>query len=479
MSKTGVIVKQKVPMGQKIAFGFGMLANQMFPASVGVFIIVLVQDLGFAALLWGIIQFAPRIFDAITDPIMGFISDNTRSKWGRRRHYVFIGSIIMGIAFSFMWQLDKQDGLDYNFWYFMIWSLVFYLGLTIFSVPFVAMGYEISDDFHERTQIMAVSQFIGQFAWVIAPWFWVILYNPEWFPDGAASGVRELSVWVAIPCSLFAMIPAFFLKSKSTLDREEFLPITPAYVGKSVVNIFTSALEAFKIKQFKKIAFATFLIFNSFNIIASFTFLIIVHYMFNSDPASAGSWPAIHGSVGALFTSFLVIPIINWMAKTLGKKKAFIIAQSISIIGYILFWFLFVPGKPYLFIYALPFHSFGIGSLFTIMMSMTADICDLDELNTGKRREGVLGAVYWWMVKFGFGIAALLSGSILWFVGFDAEAVSESAVTGMRIFYSVLPIAGVIGAILIMKDYDLTEEKSQEISKKLAIMRETKVENNV
>ena len=479
MSKTGVIVKQKVPMGQKIAFGFGMLANQMFPASVGVFIIVLVQDLGFAALLWGIIQFAPRIFDAITDPIMGFISDNTRSKWGRRRHYVFIGSIIMGIAFSFMWQLYKQDGLDYNFWYFMIWSLVFYLGLTIFSVPFVAMGYEISDDFHERTQIMAVSQFIGQFAWVIAPWFWVILYNPEWFPDGAASGVRELSVWVAIPCSLFAMIPAFFLKSKSTLDREDFLPITPAYVGKSVVNIFTSALEAFKIKQFKKIAFATFLIFNSFNIIASFTFLIIVHYMFNSDPASAGSWPAIHGSVGALFTSFLVIPIINWMAKTLGKKKAFIIAQSISIIGYILFWFLFVPGKPYLFIYALPFHSFGIGSLFTIMMSMTADICDLDELNTGKRREGVLGAVYWWMVKFGFGIAALLSGSILWFVGFDAEAVSESAVTGMRIFYSVLPIAGVIGAILIMKDYDLTEEKSQEISKKLAIIRETKVENNV
>jgi len=66
-----------VGMGQKIAFGFGMLANQMFPAALGVFIIVLVQDLGFAALLWGIIQFAPRIFDAITDPLMGFISDNT------------------------------------------------------------------------------------------------------------------------------------------------------------------------------------------------------------------------------------------------------------------------------------------------------------------------------------------------------------------------------------------------------------------
>ena len=84
-----------VSMGQKVAFGFGMLANQMFPAALGVFIIVLVQDLGFAALLWGIIQFLPRVFDAITDPIMGFISDNTRSKYGRRRQYVFIGGILI------------------------------------------------------------------------------------------------------------------------------------------------------------------------------------------------------------------------------------------------------------------------------------------------------------------------------------------------------------------------------------------------
>ena len=168
-----------------------MLANQMFPAALGVFIIVLVQDLGFAALLWGVIQFLPRVFDAITDPVMGFISDNTRSKWGRRRQYVFIGAILMGIAYIAMWQLHKGDGVTYNFIYFLSWSLVFYLGLTIFSVPYVAMGYEISEDFHERTQIMAVAQFIGQWAWVVAPWFWVILYDPSWFPEGADAGVAE------------------------------------------------------------------------------------------------------------------------------------------------------------------------------------------------------------------------------------------------------------------------------------------------
>ena len=460
-----------VGMGQKIAFGFGMLANQMFPAALGVFIIVLVQDLGFAALLWGIIQFAPRIFDAITDPLMGFISDNTKSKWGRRRQYVFIGGILMGIAYVAMWQLYEDDGIVYNVIYFFSWSLVFYLGLTIFSVPYVAMGYEISDDFHERTQIMAIAQFIGQWAWVIAPWFWVILYDPAWFPEGAGQGVRDLSIWVAIPCTIFAIIPAVFIKSKSTIERTDFVPITISYILKSIKGIFISAFEAFKIKQFKKIAFATFLIFNSFQVIAAFTFLIIVHYMFNSDPASAGNWPALHGSVGALITSFLIIPLITVISKKIGKKKAFILSQLISIIGYVLFWFLFVPGKPYLFLFALPFHSFGIGSLFTIMMSMTADICDLDELENGKRREGVLGAVYWWMVKLGFGVAALLSGFILWLVGFDPEQVTESATTGMRLFYTFLPICGVVCAILIMKDYDITEERANEIKNELAIRK--------
>ena len=108
------------------------------------------------------------------------------------------------------------------------------------------------------------------------------------------------------------------------------------------------------------------------------------------------------------------------------------------------------------------------------MMSMTADVCDLDELRTGKRREGVLGAVYWWMVKLGFGIAALLSGTILSIVGFDAENVTESAVTGMRAFYSLLPIAGVIGAVLIMKNYDITEERAEQLKAELAKKRAAK-----
>ncbi|MBK7097033.1 MAG: MFS transporter [Saprospiraceae bacterium] len=456
-------------MGQKLAFGLGMLANQMFPAALGIFMVVLVQDLKFPGWMWGILFFLPRVFDAFTDPIMGYISDNTRSKWGRRRHYVFIGAIMMGISFVVMWQLYRENGVMFNFIFFLLWSFIFYLGLTLFSVPYVAMGYEMSDDFHERTSIMAVAQWIGQWAWVIAPWFWVVMYDPKWFPN-ADTATRTLAIWVGVSCMILAMIPAIFIKSKSTKNDTSLKSLTIKTIGGSLIEILKSFKEAFLIKPFRKLCIATFLIFNAFNTVAGFTFFIVVYYLFNGNSAEAGIWPTLFGSVGALATTFVVIPIVAWMAKKIEKKRAFLICQAISLFGYILFWFLFVPGKPYMFLFALPFFSFGIGSLFTLMMSMTADVCDMDELTSGKRREGIFGAIYWWMVKFGFAIAGLLTGLIMSLVGFDASAATqtEGAVTGLRLFFSGIPILGTLGAMWVMWNYDLTEKKANEIKQVLA-----------
>ena len=105
------------------------------------------------------------------------------------------------------------------------------------------------------------------------------------------------------------------------------------------------------------------------------------------------------------------------------------ISQSISVIGYVLFWWCFDPDDPRLLFLPLPLFSFGIGGLFTIMMSMTADICDLDELRTGTRSEGVFGAVYWWMVKLGFAVAGLLTGVIMSSVGFDGDLPRQAEST--------------------------------------------------
>lgn len=457
----------KVPMGQKIAFGVGMLANQMFPASLGIFMVVLVQNLGFPGWMWGIVYFIPRVLDAVTDPIMGFISDNTKSVWGRRKQYVFLGAILMGITFSVMWQLYGDNTVNYNFTYFLFGSFAFYIGLTIFSVPYVAMGYEMSEDFHERTQIMAIAQWIGQWAWVIAPWFWVIMYDPSWFPSPEAA-TRELAIWVGVIFAVCAMVPAIFIPGKST-KNENFSPLTFNAIGDSLSQIIRGFKEAFSSRPFRKLCISTFFIFNAFNTVAGFVFFIVVWHLFNGDAGAAGYWTPLFGSIGALVTTFIVIPVVARMSRKIGKKNAFMVSQGIALVGYLSLWFLFVPGKPWMFIFSLPLHSFGIGSLFVLMMSMTADVIDLDELNYGKRREGVFGAIYWYMVKFGFAIAGGLSGLILTVVGFDGNAAvqPEGAVDGLRIFFSGLPMLGTIAAMYLMHDYDVDEERAREIRTEL------------
>lgn len=461
----------KVPFGQKLAFGLGMLANQLFPAMLGIFIVILIDKLGFPGWMLSAIYFVPKLFDAITDPIMGFITDNTKSKWGRRRQYVIIGGIITGISFAFMWQLYAENSVNFNFYYFMLVSLAFYLGITIFSVPFVAMGYEMSDDFHERTSIMATSQLIGQLAWVFAPWLWVIMYDVSFFPS-PEEATRTLAVYAAIVCTLLAIIPGIFIKSKSTLN-ENYEPLNLKNVGRSFDLIIQGFKEALKIVPFRKLCIATFFIFNAFNTTAGFSFFIIKYYLFDGD--GQGIWPTLFGCVGALFTTFLIIPIVAKMSKVIGKKRAFIWSQGISIIGYVSLLFLFVPGKPYLFLFALPFISFGIGSLFTLMMSMTSDVIDIDELNTGKRREGIFGAIYWWMVKFGLAIAGLLSGLILSFIDFKSGAPTQTYETmfELRLFFSAIPMIGTLIAIWVMYDYDVNEEKAREISAALAKRKAT------
>ena len=242
------------------------------------------------------------------------------------------------------------------------------------------------------------------------------------------------------------------------------------------MKIFESFVAAFKIKEFRKLCGATFLIFNAFNTVAALTFFVIVYKLFNGDAGASGIWVSMFGCLGALGTTFIVIPAVAWMSKKLGKKKAFMLSQSISLVGYIMLYFLFIPGKPWMYIIALPFFSFGIGSLFTIMMSMTADVIDIDEINTGKRREGIFGAIYWWMVKVGYGIAGALSGVIITVVGFNSDLATtdqQAAVDGLHAFFCFFPMVGTILAMLIMRNYSITEERAAEIRAELEKRKNT------
>jgi GPH family glycoside/pentoside/hexuronide:cation symporter len=436
--------EDRIPLGQKIAFGAGMLGNQMFPAALAIFMVVLVQGLGMDPLLWGILFFVPRLTDAFTDPFMGFITDNTHSRWGRRRPYIFVGAIIAGLSYIAMWQVYAESSELYNFTYFLGVSIVFYLGLTIFATPFVAMGYEMSNDFHERTRLMAVAQWIGQWAWVIVPWFWVLLYDPDLF-DSAAAGARQLSVWVGLGCMALAIVPSLFCKTLP-IKPEDMVRLSRDNIAENARTFGKGFVETFKNKPFRRLCIATFFVFNAFNTVAGFSWFIIVYFMNQGDAAAAGTWPAWFGTLSALSTCFLVIPIVTYISQKIGKKNTFLLSQSISIVGYAMFWWCFQPDRPLMMFLPLPLFAFGIGSLFTLMMSMTADVCDLD---------------------------GLLSGLILKLVGFDQDVAVQTpeALAGLRLAYIIVPATGTLLAMAVMRRYDLSEQKAHDIRAELESRR--------
>lgn len=473
MSKYLTAEKDRVPFIQKAAFGAGNLVNNLLPGSLGVFMFFLLTAFGMDPFLAGLLGGLPRIYDALTDPIMGFISDNTNSRWGRRRPYIFIGAIMSGVLFAVLWQLDPEKTQMYNFWYFLIMSIVYLTGNTIFSTPLIGLGYEMTSDYNERTRLMAFSQTVGQFAWMIVPWFWVLIANPNLF-ETQAIGVQKLSIVVGALCMALGVLPAIFCKGIDSSHIENRKKINFSTLLSNLLDLFKSMGQVFKNVPFVRLCGATFLVFNGFQMVASFSYFIIVFYMFNGDYGLAGNWPAWFSTVSAIATAFLVIPIISWMSGKLGKRKAFIIATIISIIGYVLKWWGFNPTNPWLIFMPIPLMSFGIGGLFTLMMSMTADVCDLDELNNGMpRKEGTFGAIYWWMVKLGQALALVLGGLVLKLVGFDQNAVTQTAetITKLRLADITIPALTAALAIWVMWKYDLSEDKAREIKNELVARR--------
>ena len=461
--------RDKVPVLQKAAFGAGHLVNNLLPGALGVFSFFLLTAFGMDPFLAGLLGGLPRFFDAITDPIMGYISDNTTSKYGRRRPYIFFGAIMSGALFIILWQLDAANSQMYNFWYFLIISLVYMIANTMFSTPLIGLGYEMSSDYNERTRLMAFAQFVGQFAWMIVPWFWVLIANPDLF-DSQEEGVRSLAFVVGGICVVLGLLPAILCREVDQTNLSNRAELSLKNIYSNVKGLIKSMMQISRNKPFLKLCGATFLVFNGFQMVASFSYFIIVFYLFNGDYGLAGTWPAWFSTISAVVTAFLVIPIIAAISNRLGKRKAFIISTVISIVGYLLKWWGFNPDNPWLMFMPIPLMVFGIGGLFMLMMSMTADVCDLDELENGMpRKEGTFGAIYWWMVKLGQGLALVLGGLVLKIVGFDQNLAVQTSDTiiKLRLADIIIPALTAGLAIVVMWNYNLSETKAKEIKAEL------------
>ena len=459
--------EDRVKLTHRLAYGAGAFVNNLLAAASGGMMIVLNLGLGMNPALVGLLGALPRLTDAFTDPLMGFISDNSRTRWGRRRPFIFGGVIAAGLLFALLWQLPGDRSETFYFVWFLIGSILFYMGYTVFATPWVALGYELTPDYHERTRLMGTQNFVGQLAYVVSPWFLWIMNSGKFFPD-QVSGAAGLAIVVAIVAMALGILPAVFLR-----ERMQAVAGEKAGKGKSVRDNLAEFFKGFGVTlsngPFLKLCLATFLVFNGFILISSFQFYVIIYYVFGGDQAEGAKYAGWAGTVGAICT-FAVVVFVTWLSTRIGKRRAFFVATSIAIVGYGLKWICYNPDLPWMVIVPAPLIAFSLGALFTLMPSMVADVVDTDELKTHKRREGMFGSIFWWMVKLGLSAALAGGGYLLNATGFDVDLGGDqlpTAITKLRLFDAGVPMLTSAIAIWAVARFPITEARASEVRREL------------
>ena len=183
--------------------------------------------------------------------------------------------------------------------------------------------------------------------------------------------------------------------------------------------------------------------------------------------------PSLVATVGT-FANFFIVAFVTFLATMIGQRRTFIIAIGLAILGYALKTFAYSPEHPWLIMLPAPLMAFGLGSLFTLMPSMMADIVDQDELRTGQRREGMFASIYWWVVKLGQTAASMGGAWLLASTGLNAELggdQTESTLLLLRVYDIGLPILLYLLAIGLVATIDVSREKSEAVRRELEARR--------
>jgi glycoside/pentoside/hexuronide:cation symporter, GPH family len=424
--------EDRVPWNQLIAFGMGgLIPIALFNIAGQLMGLLGNISLGLSAFWLGTIMIIPRLWDAFSDPIIGHLTDNTRTRWGRRRPYILIGGIAVAVSFVAMWWVPRGEWVRevfpsdaaYNWFqlaFILMGLLVFFTACNVFEIPHGALGMEMSDDYHERTRLFSAKSFLGNLFAMGTPWL-LFLSGLEFFAGQGGDltdGMRYVSLFIAallIPMSYWWFValrepglvaaaerakPNFWKDMRATITNRTFLSL--------VVIIFTLAM--------------------GFNFVSLFNYYITIFYLYGGDAIAAGGLLGIAGTTWAITGLAAVFPL-NWLGKRLGKSNTLLIAILLMCAAQLTKIVCYDPAAPYLVLIPTMLLSAGMLMFFTLGASMVGDVCDEDELNTGTRSEGSYYSVFWWFIKMGTAFASFVTGALLVFTHFDeTQTVSVDAV---------------------------------------------------
>ena len=424
--------------------------------------------LGLDPALLGIVLMILRGWDAFIDPVMGNLSDNARTRWGRRRPFMVSGAILTAALFPALWRVPPQWGATGQAAYLVGVGVIFFTCYSSWSMPYFGLQLELTPNYDERTRLAAWMAFCGKFTGLMGGWILAILTSrifadPVTGKPNIVHAVQVCSWFIAAFILVVGLLPPLFVKERYYEAETKHQSRDPFWQS---------------IRESAHCLPLWLLIGISFFLVLGSTFSAVLGQYMNIYFVNAGK--LAHASViggwisSAMFiTGILTLPFWTWMGEKFDKKILVSVLLAGSMAGHLLNLVCLRPGYPYLQLIPALFSSFVLSAVWLFLPSMKGDVADYDELKTSRRREGALNAFYSWFIKAALTLAAGTAGIAIHFSHFSAAVIAQppEVLQRMKLLYLGVPLLFWSATLFFIWHYPLNRQRMAEIRTELEARR--------
>ncbi|MGK7958014.1 MAG: MFS transporter [Crocosphaera sp.] len=443
----------KLNFSTKLAYGIGELSGSL-PSNILVFFFLffLTDIAGLKPGFAGIIVMIGKIWDAINDPLIGWLSDRTCSRFGRRYPWMILGSIPLGLSCVLLWTVSPSNNPTVQIVYYTIIALIFYTAFTAVLLPYSALSAELTQDYNDRTNLISfrsafsiggsiLSLILAEFIFA-----WVNHEEKQYLILGIIAGlIATFSIYISV---------------LGTYKRYNYVRRDHAHSSQSTALSFREKLRLI-LTNFPFICVMIIYLCSwlSIQTIAAILPYFVINCMGLTEAYFTRMAIMVQG------TALVMMIVWNHLSHRLGKKVIYLIGIPFTIIAE-LGLFLLQPGQVTLMYIIAVMAGIGIATAYIVPWSMLPDVVDLDQLKTGERREGIFFAFVVQLQKIGIAVALFVVGKILDSAGYipgNTGQQPETALWAIRMIIGPLPITLLIISFIFAYFYPITQEIHQDI----------------
>ena len=440
-----MVGEDTIPRGKLLAYSSAEFPMSMASTPVGLFIPAFyTQDLGLGMVAVGAILMLSRFWDVLTDPLIGYLSDRTKTRIGRRKPWIIVSvPLVMISIYHLFFPPPDADQL-----FLLLWVMLLWLGWTLFNIPYYAWGAELSTGYGERTRVTGwrtVAGLLGTLTAIAIP-----AASEELFGWGGESGEMIFMIGIGVLCLMpFLVLPSVALVP----EKKDFIP--------AQMNIWLGLKIMWANRPFRRLLFAFVFSTLAVGLTAPLFVLFISHVIV--DPTAA---PKV--VLGYYAGSLLGIPFWVWLAEKTDKHITWLF--SITLMGFVFPQFLWLgEGDILLAAFFLFLVGIGGGNMAVVPTSMKADVIDLDRLESGEDRAGLFFAAWSTSTKLVTALGVGISLPALAYFGFDPTIVNgEDELFSLRAWFALVPVLFYLVSAILVVGYPITKAKHKEIREEIA-----------